>query len=90
MKVVFVVPKERKAEVKKILESDPYGEFSFAKIGYKWFERDKIYLYFSINEDLYGKIKEKLNLERAKNEAELIKIIEEEEDRVASGFSLFE
>ncbi len=96
MDAVFV--SEKKGELKKILESDPYAEDSFARVGYKLkenvFGEGKIYLYIKASEEFIKKAEERLKgvAERIEGEKaeKVIKIIEEEESNVASGISLFD
>lgn len=57
MQRIYEVKVENKKELTKILESDPYADDSFARIGYRirdgvslGGEKDKIYVYISASE----------------------------------------
>ncbi len=57
----------KKAELKKILEADPYAEDSFARTGYKMRDgatleedKEKVYLFISASDDFIKKADEKL------------------------------
>ncbi|VVB57737.1 Uncharacterised protein [uncultured archaeon] len=75
MKCVFEAPMDKKAELTKLLEADPYGEqspapyqkMSFARLGYKLKEgvqvneeKDKLYAVFRGSDDYLPFIKSKL------------------------------
>ncbi|MEM2963065.1 MAG: hypothetical protein QXW70_01135 [Candidatus Anstonellales archaeon] len=60
MKRIYEIMIEKKADLKKILEDDPYGLFSFAKNGYKLRDGDvigedknKCYLYLVSEEEKF-------------------------------------
>lgn len=88
---------KKKDEMLKILEADPYGDDSFARIGYKIkegsvIEEDKnlTYLYLSASQDFIKKADELLKevAEPASKEVEekISKKIEKEEKEAESGF----
>ncbi len=90
----------KKAEITKILEADPYAEDAFARVGYKMKDgaavgedKEKLYIYISASEEFIKKADEKLK-DLAKPTSDdvakrVIKKIEEEENSVAAGVSMF-
>ncbi|MDO8554372.1 MAG: hypothetical protein Q7S22_06185 [Candidatus Micrarchaeota archaeon] len=101
MKRVYEFEPNKKAELTKLLEADPYVEGSFARIGYKVKEggvlgedKSKNYLYISAGDDFIKKADETLKLlvTIVKGEVEkriLEKIAAEEESAEAGLGSLF-
>ena len=97
---VYECENSKKAEVTKILEADPYAEDSFARVGYKMKdgaavgeEKEKFYVYVSASEEFLKKADEKLK-DLAKPCSDEVagrvkKKIEEEENSVAAGVSMF-
>ncbi len=91
----------KKAELKKILEEDPYAEDSFARVGYKIRDgatleedKDKVYLYITASADFLKKADEKLKdiakpLEGEKAEKIIAKIKKEEESAESGLGSIF-
>lgn len=84
-------------KLKKLLESEPYGERSFAKQGYKLKEgrvigeESKYYLYIKADEDFFRFAEEKLKkvgVGRAQKAVEerIARKIEEEEGTAEQGF----
>ena len=100
MKRVYECENPKKAQLMKILEADPYADDSFARVGYKvkdgvsvGEDRDKTYVYISASEEILKKGDEKLK-DVAKGAPEEVqkrvqKKIEDEEDTVAAGVSMF-
>jgi len=98
---VYECESGKKAELKKILETDPYAEGSFARVGYKMRdgstldeEKDKIYLYISASDDFFKKADEKLKdiakpLKGEKAEKIIEKIKKEEESAESGLGSIF-
>ncbi len=97
---VYEIANEKKDEAKKILETDPYAEDSFARVGYKIrdgksLEEDaaKTYLYISASDDFIKKADEKLKDVAAPVEGEkakrIVQKIQEEEESVGSGIAKF-
>jgi len=98
---VYECDASKKAEAMKILEADPYAEGSFARVGYKvkdgasvGEDKEKTYIYISASEDFLKKADERLK-DVAKPSSDEVrervaKKIEEEENSVASGVSMFE
>ncbi|MBI5051309.1 hypothetical protein HZC08_00975 [Candidatus Micrarchaeota archaeon] len=97
MKKVYECDSGKKIELTKILETDPYAEDSFARIGYKLKEgavighdAKKLYIYISAAEDLFKKADEKLKglVTRCKEDVEkdIITKITKEEEEAESGF----
>ena len=93
---VYEVEGSKKAEVLKLLEQDPYASDSFSRIGYKvkdggviGEDKDKIYVYFSADENFLKKADEKLKhlTKRTPHEIEnrIIKKIKEEEEQAENG-----
>jgi len=101
MKRVYEFEPNKKAELTKLLETDPYAEESFARVGYKLKEggvlgedKSKNYLYMSASDDFIKKADEKLKsfVTIVKGEVEkriLDKIAAEEESAEAGLGSLF-
>jgi len=90
----------KKAELTKILEADPYAEDAFARVGYKMKDgsavgedKEKVYIYVSAPEEFIKKADEKMkDLAKPSSDevaARVIKKIEEEENSVAAGVSMF-
>ncbi len=97
---VYECESSKKAEMTKILEADPYAEDSFARVGYKMKdgaavgeEKEKLYVYVSASEEFLKKADEKLkDLAKPCSDevaARVKKKIEEEENSVAAGVSMF-
>lgn len=101
MEKIYECESGKKAELKKILEADPYAEDSFARTGYKIRDgasleedKDKTYLYISASEDFLKKADEKLKniakpLEGEKAEKIIGKIKKEEESAESGLGSIF-
>jgi hypothetical protein len=96
---VYECDSQQTANLKKLLETDPYGEKSFARQGYKLKEggviggeKSKYYLYIKADADFFKAAEEKLksinSLKRAdkKVEESIVKKIEEEEGSAEQGF----
>ncbi len=65
MRMVICAPIEKKAELVKILEADPYNEVSFSRAGYKvkdgsqcGLDKAKVYVHFSASDDAVKKLLE--------------------------------
>lgn len=97
MKKVYECPIDKKAELTKILESEPYAEKSFSKAGYKLKngkavgeDEKKLYLYISAPEDFFPFADEELKglAEESKKEVadRVIEKIEKEESEAEKGF----
>jgi hypothetical protein len=96
MQRIYEVKVENKKELTKILESDPYADDSFARIGYRirdgvslGGEKDKIYVYISASEDFVKKadarvkdVATQMTGEKAKH---IIDKITKEEESAESG-----
>ena len=90
----------KKAELTKILEADPYAEDSFARVGYKMKDgaavgedKEKVYILVTTSEEFLKKADEKLK-DLAKPCSDEVagrvkKKIDEEENSVAAGVSMF-
>ena len=100
MKRVYECENPKKAQLLKILEADPYADDSFARVGYKvkdgvsvGEDREKTYVYISASDEFLKKADEKLKdvARPAPEEVQkkVIKKIEDEEDTVAAGVSMF-
>jgi len=87
----------KKAEVTKLLETDPYAQDSFARTGYKLKDgsvisedKAKLYIYFSASEEFLKKADARLNgvASRSKEETEkrVIEKIKAEEESAETGF----
>lgn len=96
MKKVFGVPLEKKKELTAILEADPYEKTSFARLGYKTKEGSQvggdpgtIYVYVSGDEAALRsageRLKELLIEIPREMEEKVIGVIEEEEEKAATG-----
>ncbi len=97
MRVVLVAPIEKKQELVKLLEADPYSKPSFSRAGYKvkdgalcGLDKDKIYVHFSTDDEGAKKL-----IEIAKPLAEaapkpqhdsFCKFIDDEEASAQQGF----
>jgi hypothetical protein len=97
MNRVYATETSKKPEINSILESDPYSEDSFARVGYKLKDgsvidedQSKVYVFISASEDFIKKADE-----RMKDTAEILdeeateriaNKIKEEEEAAASGF----
>jgi hypothetical protein len=91
----------KKTELKKILETDPYAEGSFARTGYRLRDgatleedKEKVYLYISASDDFIKKADEKLKdvakPVEGKDAERIIGKIKKEEESAESGLgSLF-
>ena len=90
----------KKADIKKVLEADPYAEDSFARVGYKMKDGSSVgedsklfFIYISASEDFLKMADEKLKdlAKPAEKEVQekVEKKIREEEDQVAAGVSMF-
>ncbi len=97
MKYVYECNLMKKRDIEKMLETDPYAENSFSRIGYKTKEgaiieedKSKFYVYISSDETFMKKTEEKLKglAERTKPDIEkrIISLIEKEEESAVSGF----
>lgn len=97
MKRVYEFEMNRKAEITKILESDPYAEDSFARIGYKvrdgtglGEDKTKMYLYISGSDEFIKKADEKLKtlvkIPAVDVEKRIVDKIVAEEETAESGF----
>lgn len=97
---VYEISNEKKEEAKKILETDPYAEDSFARVGYKIrdgksLEEDpeKTYLYISASEDFIKKADEKLkdvaDVVEGEKAKRVVEKIQKEEESVGSGIAKF-
>ena len=97
---VYECENSKKSEVKKILEADPYAKDSFARVGYKikdgasvGEDSKKTYIYISASEEFIKKADEKLKELATTCSDELAerikKKIDEEENSVAAGVSMF-
>lgn len=100
MEKVYECELEKKNELKKILEAEPYAEDSFARAGYKLKDgaavgedREKTFLYISASDEFLQKAEEKLKDLVKPVEPEvasrIISKIKEEEESVASGVAMF-
>lgn len=100
MKRVYECENPKKAQLLKILEADPYADDSFARVGYKvkdgvsvGEDREKTYVYISASDEFLKKADERLKdvAKPASDEVQkrVIKKIEDEEDTVAAGVSMF-
>ncbi len=96
---VYECDSQQIGNLKTLLESDPYGEKSFARQGYKLKEgkviggeQSKYYLYIKADADFYRTAEEKLksisSLKRSEKKIEenIVKKIEEEEGSAEQGF----
>lgn len=101
MQRVYECDSSKKAELQKILEAEPYADESFARVGYKMKDgemigedKEKVYVYIKASEDFVRKADEKLKDLAKPASTEVVervsKKIEEEEDKVASGVSMFD
>jgi hypothetical protein len=97
LKKVFECPIEKKPEIAKLLEADPYGEKSFSRNGYKLKDGTILgedaktaYLYLSATDEFMKWAEEKLKglVAESKPEvsARIIKKIEDEESGAEAGF----
>lgn len=98
---VYELPLEKKAQLTKILEADPYASDSFARVGYRLRDgatldedKTKLYLYISSSEEFIKKADERLKdvAIALKGDAanRVIGKIKAEEEAAESGFgSLF-
>lgn len=97
---VYEFDAAKKADVMKVLEADPYAEDSFARAGFKvkdgvsvGADNDKAYIYISASDDFMKKADARLK-DLAKHapadvEKRVSQKIQEEEDTVAAGVSMF-
>ncbi len=92
---VYECDSSKKALITKILETDPYADDSFARVGYKvkdgtvlGEDKNKIYIYISASDDFVKKADEKLKEHAvvAKNEDKIAEKIRKEEEEAESGF----
>jgi len=96
---VYECDSQQTGNLKKLLETDPYGEKSFARQGYKLKEggviggdKSKYYLYIKADADFFKTAEEKLkginSLKRSEKKVEesVVKKIEEEEGSAEQGF----
>ncbi len=96
---VYECDSQEIGNLKKLLESDPYGERSFARQGYKLKEgkviggeQSKYYLYIKADADFFKTAEEKFksinSLKRSEKKVEesIVKKIEEEEGSAEQGF----
>lgn len=94
---VYECDSAKKAEITKILETDPYAEESFARNGYKikdggvlGEDKTKFYVYMSASNEFIKKADEKLK-DVAKPapveiEKRIIQKVQKEEEEAESGF----
>jgi len=96
---VYECDSQQIANLKKLLEEDPYGDRSFARQGYKLKEgraiggeQSKYYLYIKADADFFKAAEEKLkgvnSFKRSEKKLEesIVKKIEEEEGSAEQGF----
>ncbi|MEM3556186.1 MAG: hypothetical protein QXF56_05690 [Candidatus Micrarchaeia archaeon] len=95
---VYECEPQQVGKLKKLLESEPYAERSFAKQGYKlkegkvMGEENKYYLYIKADADFFKfaeeKLKEVEGVKRSEKvvEQRVVKKIEEEEGSAEQGF----
>ncbi len=97
---VYECESGKKAEIMKILEADPYAEGSFARVGYKvkdgtmiGEDKGKFYVYISASEEFIKEADELLKdlAKPASDDVQkrVVEKIEEEENTVAAGVSMF-
>ena len=97
MKRVYELESNKKAEITKILESDPYAEDSFARAGYKLRDgagldedKTKMYLYISASDEFVKKadaiLKPLTKIPSGEVEKRIIAKIVAEEETAESGF----
>ncbi len=100
MKYLFAVDAANYAALKKLVESDPMAEESFARLGFilkagesmAGGEKGKYYLYFSADEGLGGKLAAQVKAIPSAVEVTgsakdaLVAVIEGEQDAAAEGF----
>jgi hypothetical protein len=100
MEIVYEADASKKADVMKVLEAEPYAADSFARAGYKvkdgvsvGEDKGKMYIYISASEEFVKKAGERLKdlAAPAPDEVQkrVQKKIEDEEDTVAAGVSMF-
>jgi hypothetical protein len=96
MERVYECEAQKKAEITKMLEADPYAADSFARTGYKLKDgavlnedTSRLYVYFSASEDFLKKADEKLKgvAQRCKEEVEkrIVAKIKAEEESAEAG-----
>jgi hypothetical protein len=96
---VYECDSQQVGNLKKLLETEPYGDRSFARQGYKLKEgkviggeQSKYYLYIKADAEFFKLAEEKFtsinNLKRAEKKVEesIVKRIEEEEGSAEQGF----
>ena len=97
---VYECENQKKAELTKVLEAEPYAQNSFARVGYKMKDgasvgedKAKTYIYISASEEFLKKADERLKGLAAAAPDDVQKRIEkkitDEEDTVAAGVSMF-
>jgi len=97
MQKVYECDGSKKAEITKLLESDPYAQDSFARAGYKMKDgavlgedKAKFYIYIKAEPDFFKKADEKLKdvAKHAPAEVEkrVIDKVMKEEEEAESGF----
>jgi hypothetical protein len=97
MERVYECEAQKKAEITKVLEADPYAADSFARTGYKLKDggvlnedKSKIYVYFSASGDFLKKADERLKgvASPCKPEVEkrIVEKIQAEEASAEAGF----
>ncbi|MEK6982846.1 MAG: hypothetical protein AABX38_07970 [Candidatus Micrarchaeota archaeon] len=97
MKRVYEFEMNKKADITKMLETDPYAEDSFARVGYKVRDgaglsedKTKMYLYISGSDEFIKKADEKLKplakVASTEVEKRVIEKIVLEEETAESGF----
>jgi hypothetical protein len=97
MILVYEFPAKDKAKLAALLESDPYGEKSFSRNGYKikegasvGLEAEKCYLYVKCTDEfaLFAREKLKGNADECKPDAasKVAQAIEDEESSAEQGF----
>ena len=88
---------KKKAEITKLLETDPYADDSFARVGYKvkdgsviGEDKDKLYVYISASDDFIKKadlrLKDTASVAKSDVEKRIVAKIHKEEEEAESGF----
>jgi len=97
MRMVICAPIEKKAELVKLLEADPYNPVSFSRAGYKvkdgalcGLDKDKVYVHFSGSDEDVKKLVEiakPLAAEAPAPQKEaFMKFIDDEDSSAQQGF----
>ena len=82
-KEVFVIPKEKKAEVQQIIREDDLisrQSLTFREIG------EKFYLIVEGSEEAIEKIEKEFGLKKAEDKEKILKEIKKEEESAMQGF----